>query len=126
MSLVSTSMYTVAKTSPSEALGPPPVHQATQKGETAPRCCRWCGTPMVNPRKNQQCCCAQCRQDWERSKRARRQQNAADKPKASCLWCDGAFDPVRKAQEFCCPEGSSSMASILNCIAASLIVAAMN
>lgn len=27
----------------------------------------------------------------------------ARKPKAACLWCGDDFDPVRKAQEFCCP-----------------------
>ncbi|WP_141400597.1 hypothetical protein [Magnetospirillum sp. 15-1] len=68
------------------------------------KCCRWCGTPLINPRRNQECCSGKCREDWERSKRTRRKQAAAEKPKGVCLWCDGQFDQVRKQQEFCCPD----------------------
>ncbi|OAN67992.1 hypothetical protein [Magnetospirillum moscoviense] len=56
---------------------------------------------MVNPRRNQICCCAECRQAWERSKRQRSKQIAADKPKGTCLWCDGDFDRKHKHQDFC-------------------------
>ena len=104
MKLALTSMYTVPKSSPPEALEVSLVAQGTRKEETAPRCCRWCGTPMVHPRRNQQCCCAGCRDEWERQKRQRSRQNAAEKPKCKCLWCGGDFDQVRKAQEFCCPD----------------------
>ncbi|WP_173978971.1 hypothetical protein [Magnetospirillum sp. UT-4] len=59
---------------------------------------------MNSPRRNQACCSAECREAWERSKRDRRKQAAAEKPKGTCLWCDGPFDKMRKAQDFCCPD----------------------
>ncbi|MGE4278179.1 MAG: hypothetical protein AB7G62_01245 [Magnetospirillum sp.] len=102
--MISTSMYTVPKTSPSEAQEASPAHQDTQGRETAPRCCRWCGAVMVKPRRNQTCCSAACRDAYERQKRQRSRQSAAEKPKCKCLWCGGDFDQVRKAQEFCSPE----------------------
>lgn len=104
MKPVSRSMYTVPQTTPLAGGNVPPVHQHAQDGETAPKHCRWCGTVLINPRRNQECCNADCREAWERSKRARRQQAAGDKPKGTCLWCDGSFDKARKDQEFCCTE----------------------
>ncbi|CDK99878.1 conserved protein of unknown function [Magnetospirillum gryphiswaldense MSR-1 v2] len=102
--LVSPSMYTVPKSSPPEAPEAPPVTQSSRKEETAPKCCRWCGAVMLNPRRNQKCCSAVCREAYERQKRQQSRQNAVEKPKCKCLWCGGDFDQVRKAQEFCCPE----------------------
>lgn len=60
--------------------------------------------PLISPRRNQECCNAECREAWERSKRSRRKQAAANKPKGVCLWCDGSFDQVRRRQEFCCSD----------------------
>ena len=96
----SRSMYTVpVTTSPA---GEPAVQAGSPT--TAPKCCRWCGQPLLKPRRNQECCSAHCRGEWERSKRARRNQAADEKPKGTCLWCDGAFVRVRKEQDFCCPD----------------------
>jgi len=95
---VMTSMYTVPETAP-QAAG---KQLAASENPQAPKCCRWCGKPLVNPRRNQECCGAECREEWERAKRQRRKQAAADKSKGTCLWCDGSFDPVRQRQEFCC------------------------
>lgn len=88
MTLVSQPVYTDPKTAPLAA--------------SDTKFCRWCGNPLINPRRNQTCCCADCRQAWEASKRARRRQAAADKPQGTCLWCDGSFDRVHKHQDFCC------------------------
>lgn len=74
------------------------------QGELFSRRCRWCGNVLIRPRRNQECCCAECREAWERSKRARRKQAAADRPKGRCLWCDEEFDKVRQGQDFCCSE----------------------
>lgn len=101
MKPVSRSMYMVPQTTVLVA-GDDTPH--AHDGEKPPRACRWCGAPLINPRRNQECCCAECREEWERSKRARRKQTAADKPKGKCLWCDGGFDKVRQGQEFCCPD----------------------
>jgi hypothetical protein len=97
-------MYMVPETAPLGAgNGLSPSHHA-HGAETGSKCCRWCGKPLINPRRNQECCCAECREAWERSKRARRRQAVADRPKGICLWCDGSFDQVRQRQEFCCPD----------------------
>lgn len=104
MKPVSRSMYMVPQTTVLVAGGDLPAHHHAHDGEKAPRTCRWCGASLINPRRNQECCCAECREAWERSKRARRKQTAAEKPKGKCLWCDGEFDKVRQGQEFCCPD----------------------
>lgn len=104
MKLVSPSMYMGPLTRPVAAGSEPPAHGAAQDGPSASRCCRWCGKPLVDPRRNQTCCNAACRDAWERSKRARRRQAAGGKPKGTCLWCDGQFDQVRQNQDFCCTE----------------------
>jgi hypothetical protein len=104
MKLVSPSMYTVPKTAALMAGTEPAAPGHAQDGKSAPKCCRWCGKPLVNPKRNQECCNAECRDAWERSKRARRKQAAAGKPKGTCLWCDGSFDKMRQQQDFCCPE----------------------
>jgi|GEM_PF-4620280 hypothetical protein len=109
MKPVSQSMYMVPQTTPLAAGGEPPAPGHAQDGEKASRACRWCGKPLVNPRRNQECCNAECREAWERSKAARRKQSAAGKPKGHCLWCDGAFDQVRQGQEFCCTEHQGVM-----------------
>lgn len=104
MKPVSRSMYMVPPTSPvglAQGVAVPiPLSQAQEPS----RACRWCGKPLIKPRRNQECCCAECRHEWERSKRVRRQQAAAEKPKGTCLWCDGSFDKARQQQDFCCTE----------------------
>jgi hypothetical protein len=97
-------MYTVPETTALVVGGAPPSPVYAHDGEKGARTCRWCGKVLINPRRNQECCCADCREAWERSKRVRRKQSAAAKPKGTCLWCEGEFDQVRKGQEFCCPE----------------------
>ncbi len=104
ISLVSTSMYTVPKSTPQAGSALSPMHQDASDAKFLSRTCRWCGKPLIKPRHNQECCCAECRFEWNRSKRARRLQAAAVKPKGTCLWCDGSFDKVRQQQDFCCPD----------------------
>ncbi|MBC7908405.1 MAG: hypothetical protein H7Y60_16880 [Rhodospirillaceae bacterium] len=104
MKLVPASMYTVPKIAALGAANELPAHTHAQSMEVAQKCCRWCGKVLVNPRRNQECCSAECREEWERSKRMRRKQTAADKPKGHCLWCEGDFEKVRQQQDFCCPE----------------------
>lgn len=104
MKPVMRSMYMVPETASLGAGNGLPAPHHAQGVEISPKCCRWCGKPLINPRRNQECCSTECREAWERSKRSRRRQAAADKPKGVCLWCDGNFDQVRKLQEFCCPE----------------------
>lgn len=104
MKPVSASMYTVPQTMALAAGNKPPAHEHAQDGGTAQKWCRWCGKPLINPRRNQECCCTECREEWERSKRMRRKQTAADKPKGRCLWCEGDFEKARQQQDFCCPE----------------------
>lgn len=101
---VSEPMYTDPKSAPLVAGNDLPATGRTASGERAPKQCRWCGTVLINPRRNQVCCSAECREEWERSKRQRRKQVAADQPKGACLWCDGSFDRVKKNQDFCCTE----------------------
>lgn len=103
-SLVSRSMYTVPQTTSQAMEAMLLMRQDTSDAEHPSRACRWCGKPIIKPRHNQQCCCAECRTEWERSKRIRRKQAAAEKPKGICLWCDGEFDKVRQQQDFCCPD----------------------
>lgn len=104
MKPVSRSMYTVPAATSLAVGNEPPGHQHSHDGEKEPKWCRWCGKPLVNPRRNQECCNADCREAWEQSKRARRKQTASTKPKGHCLWCEGEFDKVRKEQDFCCTE----------------------
>lgn len=104
MSPVTRSMYTNPETTVLAAAKAPPVPPHAEKDEPPQKSCRWCGKALVNPRRNQVCCSAECREAWERSKRMRRQQTAADKPKGTCLWCDARFDRARKNQDFCCVE----------------------
>jgi hypothetical protein len=104
MTADSASMYTDHKTSPLAGEGRKPGAQPPAEADSAPRPCRWCGSAMINPRRNQVCCSAQCREQLERSQRQRRKQAKVGAPKATCLWCDGPFERAHKHQEFCCPD----------------------
>lgn len=104
MSPVLQSMYMVLQTAAQGSGKPSQAAGAAHDEEKPLKCCRWCGETLINPRRNQTCCNAECRDAWERSKRSRRKQAAAEKPKGICLWCCNSFDKARRQQDFCCPD----------------------